>query len=367
MVQVAEYMTQPIPVAVVGAGYFGRLHAKQYAANPAAKLVAIVDIDEARARAVADEFGAEAACDTRSLIGRVAGASVAVPTAQHFEVARQLIDSGIHVLVEKPLTDNLESARALAALAERRRRVLQVGHIERFSSTYRALAREVTRPLYIECHRVSPWKQRSGEVDVVLDLMIHDIDLIQGLVGLPATAVHAVGMPVINPTADLANARIVFGSACVATITASRISHKTERRIRIFQPNRYIIGDFANHRMESYSVCGDPSTAGLAAIRFDSVEIPKEDSLANEIAEFLECIVSGRKPAVNGREACEALRVAELITKSIDEHRLRADGALRNEAHGEKDRSHGPCTRSAGHRNRRTPPQRTLVRPVASG
>lgn len=360
-------MTDPVPVAVVGAGYFGRLHAAQYAANPSAKLVAVVDIDEARARAVAGEFGAEAVGDTRSIVGRVAGASVAVPTARHFEVACGLIDAGIHVLVEKPITDNLESARALAARAKRCRRVLQVGHIERFSSTYRALAREVKRPLYIESYRVSPWKHRSGEVDVVLDLMIHDIDLIQGLVGLPATAVHAVGMPVINPTADLANARIVFGTACVATITASRISHKTERRIRIFQPNRYIIGDFANHRMESYSVNGDPSTAGLSAINFNSVEISKEDSLANEIAEFLDCIASGRKPTVNGSEACEALRLAELITESIDGHRLRADEALRNEAHGEGGQTHEPRSRPPRNRNRPTLPPRTFIRPVAPG
>lgn len=328
-------MSDQIPVAVVGAGYFGRLHARQYAANPAARLVAVVDTDEARARAVAEEFGAEPACDYRSVIGRVAGASVAVPTAHHFDVARFLIDGGIHVLVEKPITDNMETATALASLAESRQRVLQVGHIERFSATYRALEKEVTRPLYIESYRVSPWKQRTGQVDVVLDLMIHDIDIIQGLVGMPVTAVHAVGTPVINRTADLANARIVFGSACVATITASRISYKTERKIRVFQPKQYIIGDFSNHRMESYTVCGDPSTAGLTAIRFDSVEVPREDSLANEIAEFLDCIVSGRKPKVNGREACEALRVAKMITDSIDEHHLKTNGAIPNGTHRE--------------------------------
>lgn len=357
-------MMHPIPVAVVGAGYFGRLHAKQYAANPAAKLVAIADIDQARARAVAEECGAEAAFDHRSLVGRVAAASVAVPTAQHFAVARDLIEAGIHVLVEKPITDSLESARRLTTLAERRGCVLQVGHIERYSSTYRALAEEVTRPLYIESYRVSPWKQRSGEVDVVLDLMIHDIDIIQGLVGLPVTAVHAVGMPVINPTADLANARVVFGDSCVATITASRISHKTERRIRVFQPNRYIIGDFGNNRIDSYSVCGDLSTAGLAAIKFDSTEVPKEDSLANEIAEFLKCIVSGRKPTVSGQEACEALRVAELITQSIDEHRLRASGVFRDRART-GSQPHEPRHRPAQSRIRRTSPRRSFIRPIA--
>ena len=184
------------------------------------------------------------------------------------------------------------------------------------------------QPLYIESYRVSPWKQRAGEVDVVLDLMIHDIDIIQGLVGVPVTAVHAIGTPVINATADLANARIVFGAHCIATVTASRISYKTERRMRIFQPNRYIIGDFANNRVDSYTVKGDPYTEGFSAIRFDSVEVPRQDSLANEIEEFLGCVTSGRKPRVNGREGCEALRVAKMVTESMSEHRLRAADRL---------------------------------------
>jgi predicted dehydrogenase len=321
-------MSEPIPVAVVGAGYFGRLHAKHYASNPFARLVAVVDIDPARARAVAEEFGAEAFSDYRSLAGLVTAASVAVPTARHFEVARPLLEAGINVLIEKPITDDVATARALSALAGSRRRVLQVGHIERFSGTFRELAKEVTQPLYIESYRVSPWKQRANEVDVVLDLMIHDIDIIQGLVGLPVTAVHAVGTPVINPTADLANARLVFGAHCVATVTASRISYKTERRMRIFQPNRYIIADFANGRIDSYSVRGDPHSEGLAAIRFDSVEVPKEDSLGNEIAEFLDCVRSGRKPRVNGREGCEALRVAKMVIESMAEHRSLAAGVF---------------------------------------
>jgi predicted dehydrogenase len=360
-------MSGPIPVAVVGAGYFGRLHARQYAANPAAKLVAVVEVDEARARAVADEFGAEPASDHHRLRGRVAAASVVVPTAQHFEVARDLIASGIHVLVEKPITDSLESARLLVTLAERQRRVLQVGHVERFSGTYRMLAKEVARPLYIESYRVSPWKHRAGEVDVVLDLMIHDIDIIQGLVGLPATGVHAVGTQVINPTADLANARIMFGPACVATITASRISYKSERRIRIFQPNRYIVGDFANHRVDSYTLSGDPKTEGFAAIKFDSVEVPREDSLANEITEFLACIVSGRRPRVDGWDGCEALRIAKMVTDSMDEHRVRAEGILAEQVIGEGGRclavpSYGGHIRRARNESRHKPAQGALVR-----
>jgi predicted dehydrogenase len=365
-------MPAPIPVAVVGAGYFGRLHAKQYAANPAARLAAVIDTDEARARAVAEEFGAEPGTDYRSLIGRVAGASVAVPTARHFEVARGLIDGGVHVLVEKPIADCVESAMALATLAERRRRVLQVGHIERFSGTYRLLSREVARPLYVESYRVSPWKQRSGEVDVVLDLMIHDIDIIQGLVGMPVTAVQAVGTPVVNPTADLANARIAFEGGCVATVTASRISYKSERRIRIFQPGRYLIGDFANGRVDSYTVKGDPTTEGLAAIAFDSVEVAKEDSLAKEIADFLGCIASGRKPTVDGWDGCEALRVAKMVTDRMSEHRLGVEGALAGHTIGEGGGrlavlSPEQRTRRAPSRKCRAPTRRALVRTGASG
>lgn len=341
-------MSRPIPVAVVGAGYFGRLHARQYAASPTAKLVAVVDIDRARAKAVADEFGAEPADNHHNLRGRVAAASVVVPTLQHFQVARDLIASGIHVLVEKPITDSVESARLLAALAERQKRVLQVGHIERFSGTYRVLEKEVMRPLYIESYRVSPFNQRAGEVDVVLDLMIHDIDIIQGLVGLPATWVHAVGTRVINPTADLANARIVFGPACVATVTASRISYKTERRIRIFQPDRYIVGDFANHRVDSYSLSGDAKTEGVAAIKLRSVDITGEDSLANEIAEFLGCVISGRRPRVSAWDGCEALRVAKMITDSMEENRLRAEGISAGQAIGEG----GGCLAIRSHEQR---------------
>jgi predicted dehydrogenase len=360
-------MPGPIPVAVVGAGYFGRLHARQYAATPAAKLVAVVDIDETRARAVADEFGAEPAGNHHKLRGRVAAASVVVPTAQHFQVARDLIACGIHVLVEKPITDNLESATLLARLADRQRRVLQVGHVERFSGTYRILAKEVTRPLYIESHRISPWKQRAGEVDVVLDLMIHDIDIIQGLVGLPATAVHAVGTSVINPTSDLVNARISFGPACVATVTASRISYKSERRIRIFQRNRYLIGDFGNHRVDSYTISGNPKTEGVAAIKFETIEVPKEDSLASEVAEFLTCVISGRSPRVNGWDGCEALRVAKMVTDSMEEHRVRAEGISTGRSNGKGGRclgvrSHEPRIHVGRDQGRRKRAQGGIVR-----
>ena len=313
-------MADPIRVAVVGTGYFGRFHANHYARNPRAKLVAVVDTDEARARAVAAEFGAEPAFDYRSILGKVDAASVAVPTPLHYEIARALVEAGIHVLVEKPIAENVESASILANLAEERGSVLQVGHIERFSSAYRTLAGLITEPLYFESYRIAPWKNRGVEVDVILDLMIHDIDMIIGLVDSPVSSVDAVGTPVLGRRIDLANARITFESGCVANVTASRVSYKTERRMRVFARNQYLSCDLGEGHISGYRLRGDPMIDGLAAIATESYEIKKEDSLANEIDAFLDCITTGVKPLVDGRAGCEALRVASLINESIEEH-----------------------------------------------
>lgn len=313
-------MADPIRVAVVGTGYFGRFHADHYARNPRAKLVAVVDTDEARARAVAAEFGAEPAFDYRSILGKVDAASVAVPTTLHYEIARALVEAGIHVLVEKPIAESVESASILADLAEERGSVLQVGHIERFSSAYRTLAGLITEPLYFESYRIAPWKNRGVEVDVILDLMIHDIDMIIGLADSRVSSVDAVGTPVLGRRIDLANARITFESGCVANVTASRVSYKTERRLRVFARNQYLNCDLGEGRISGYRLRGDPMIDGLAAIATETYEIQKEDSLANEIDAFLDCITTGAKPLVDGRAGCEALRVASLINESIEDH-----------------------------------------------
>jgi predicted dehydrogenase len=313
-------MADPVRVAVVGSGYFGRFHADHYARNPRAELVAVIDTDQDRARAVAAEFGGEAASDHRSIIGRVDAASVAVPTPLHYDIARELIEAGIHVLVEKPLTDSVESGLLLANLAQTRKAVLQVGHIERFSSAYRTLAKIIADPLYFESYRIAPWKNRGVEVDVILDLMIHDIDMIIGLVDSPVAQVDAVGTPVLGKTIDLANARITFESGCIANVTASRVSYKTERRMRVFGRNQYLSCDLGEGRISGYRLRGDPMTEGLAAIATESYEIEKQDSLANEIDAFLDCVTTGAKPLVDGRAGCEALRVASMINESIAEH-----------------------------------------------
>lgn len=319
-------MADEISVAVVGTGYFGRFHVEHYARNKRAKLVAVVDTNEERARAVAAEFGAEPAFDYRSILGKVDAASVAVPTPLHYEIARDLMQSGMHVLVEKPIADSVGSANALTSLAEQRKVVLQVGHIERFSSAYRTLAKVISKPLYFESYRISPWKNRGVEVDVILDLMIHDIDMIIGLVDSPVSKVDAVGTPVLGRRIDLANARINFESGCIANVTASRVSYKTERKMRVFGRNHYLSCDLGEGRIAGYRLRGDPAVMGLAAIESENYHVEKQDSLANEIDAFLDCIATGSKPLVDGHAGCEALRVASMINDSIEEHLKKVQG-----------------------------------------
>ncbi len=311
-------MADQIRTAVVGTGYFGRFHANHYNKNPNAKLVAVVDANPERAKAMADEFGAEAVTDHREIYDKVDAVSVAVPTPFHFNVARDLIDAGLHVNIEKPITETVEQAQILTELAEERGTVLQVGHIERYSAAYRVISERIDRPLYLESYRIAPWKARGVDVDVILDLMIHDIDMIIGLVGSPVASVDAVGTGVMGRKVDIANARLNFESGCVANVTTSRISYKTERRLRVFSHSQYLNCDLGERKIFGYSLRGDPMTEGLAAIATDTVDIPQEDSLGNEIVSFIDCVKTGKKPFVDGYAGSEALRVAVMINESID-------------------------------------------------
>ena len=223
--QSSDAPISPLRVAVVGVGNFGRLHAKHYAQNKNAELVAVVDTVAEAADAVGREFGCAALYDYRALIGKVDAVSVVVPTSSHFDIANALLDAGIDALVEKPLTDTIASADALMRLADRDGRILQVGHIERFSSCFRVLTERVRNPLYFESYRIAPWKERNLDTDVIFDLMIHDIDIILGLAGSEVVDVSAVGTRLFSDKVDLANARLTFASGCVANITASRVSH----------------------------------------------------------------------------------------------------------------------------------------------
>ncbi len=311
-------MADQVRTAVVGTGYFGRFHANHYNKNPDAKLVGVVDANPERANAVAAEFGVEAFTDYRQIFDKVDAVSIAVPTQFHFDVARDLIEAGLHVNIEKPITETVEGAQTITKMAKERGTVLQVGHIERYSAAYRVISEKIDRPLYLESYRIAPWKARGVDVDVILDLMIHDIDMIIGLAGSPVSSVDAVGTGVMGRKIDIANARINFESGCVANVTSSRISYKTERRLRVFSRSQYLNCDLGERKIFGYSLRGDPTTQGLAAIATDTVDIPQEDSLANEIASFINCVRHGKQPFVDGSAGSEALRVAVMINESID-------------------------------------------------
>ena len=307
-----------IRCAVFGAGHFGRYHAQKYAALPGVELVAVVDPDPARARALAAEVGTSAATSIDEVAGSIEAASVAVPTHAHHDVATRLLEAGIHVLIEKPIAETIEQADALVALAAARGRILQVGHLQRFLLRRMQVAERVFRTLYIEATRIAPFKPRGTDVGVVLDLMIHDIDLILALVQSPVLAVDAVGAPVVTTSEDLVNARLRFANGCVATATASRIGFKTERRLRIFQPESYISIDLAERRMvEIHRGEGPGIVPGLPGIARHEATWADGDDLLAEIADFVDCVREGRQPLVTGADGRRALETAMRVTESL--------------------------------------------------
>ena len=301
--------------AVVGVGYLGKFHAEKYAASPKANLVAVVESDEKRAREIGTALGAEVLTDYRALFGRVECVSVAVPTRFHFQVARELIEAGIDVLVEKPLTPDIAEARQLVAAAKTKDVILQVGHLERFNPAIRRLEGVIQEPKFVECHRLAPFVERGTDVDVVLDLMIHDIDIISSLVRSPVERVEAVGVPVLTDKPDIANARIKFADGCIANVTSSRVSIKRERKIRFFQPDAYISIDYDQRRAQIYH---KPAPgAGWLDIRAENIEIKEGDALADEIDSFLDCVRTRTLPLVGGAEGLRALEIASLISAQL--------------------------------------------------
>lgn len=308
---------------MIGVGYLGRLHAQKYAALDGVELVAVADADPQRARQVAAELGTRPVDDFRALLdGQIHLASIVVPTEHHFDVARACLEAGVHVLVEKPMTETLDQAQALQALAERRCLTLQVGHLERFNPAFLAAREMVREPLFIESHRLAPFKPRGTDVAVTLDLMIHDIDLILDLVASPVAEVRASGTPVLTDEIDIGNARIEFENGCVANVTASRVSQKAMRKLRIFQPDAYVTVDTLAHRL---TVARREPGSGLAEaglpIRVEEQRFDTPDPLAAEIRDFVACVREGRRPAVGGAEGRRALEVALAITQAMGRSR----------------------------------------------
>lgn len=302
--------------AVVGVGYLGAYHAEKYAAHPGAELVAVVDLDRARAAEVAGRLGVPVADGVEALVGRVDCASVAVSTPAHYAVARALLEAGIDVLVEKPLTTTVAEGQALLECAARAKRVLQVGHLERFNPAIQAIADQIHGPRFVEAQRLAPFGERGTDVDVILDLMIHDLDLLLATVGSPVRSIDAVGIPVLTRAVDIANARLRFANGCVANVTASRVSVRRERKLRIFQPDAYFSVDFDARRVRV--VRRDARGDGAPALDFEERVVEAGDALAAEIDAFLEAVRRRDTPPVSGWDGLRALEVAEVIRASVE-------------------------------------------------
>jgi predicted dehydrogenase len=312
-----------IDVGVVGVGYLGRHHARIYSELKGANLVGVADIDPARAKEVAKAAKTSAFTSFEELIGRVQAVSIVAPTTEHHRVAKKFLESGVDVLLEKPITVTVEEADELIRIAEANGRIFQVGHLERFNSAVTKMVEMTTTPKFIECNRLSPFPDRSTDVDVVLDLMIHDIDIILSLVRSPVKYIHAVGIPVISHNVDIANARIEFESGCVANITSSRISLKKERKIRLFQPDTYISLNYQDQEIYAYHrIPNKKDPSGKPEIVGGKVKVTKEEPLKAELDAFLSCVSGRTRPLVSGHEGREALRVAMWVQKEIQDRSI---------------------------------------------
>ncbi|MGH7966648.1 MAG: Gfo/Idh/MocA family protein, partial [Candidatus Binatia bacterium] len=300
-----ERNDNPLRVGVVGVGYLGRFHAQKYAAQPDVMLAGVVDIDFSRASEVAAQCHTAALSDYQDLFSHVDCVSIAVPTHLHYAVARDFLTRGIDVLVEKPLTATAGEGRDLVEIAAHHGRILQVGHLERFNPALRSLTGILTAPRFIECQRVAPFVERGTDVDVVRDLMIHDLDVILSLVRSPVTSIEAFGVPVLTAEPDIANARLRFASGCIANVTASRVALKRERKMRIFQPDTYLVVDYGAHHIR---ICRrDPGlqTGATPTLTFEEREVGGEDALEEEIRAFLQAVRERSAPIVSGRDGLQ--------------------------------------------------------------
>ncbi len=299
-----------VRVGVVGVGRLGSEHARLYAGMKNCLLVGVADTRRNHAREVAGKHKVPAFADYASLFGKVEAVSIAVPTDLHYTIARDFLKRDVHVLLEKPITRTLEEAGKLVSISEKKNIILQVGHVERFNSALRQIERKIKNPRFIECHRLGPYQERGTEVSVVLDLMIHDIDIILSLVKSRVKRIDAVGVSLLSAYEDIANARIVFANGAVANITSSRISAEKLRKIRIFEKDTYVSLDFLNQSLSIYR----RSARGIIK---ESPTVEKIEPLKSELEDFIDSISRKRTPLVSGRLAREALRVALNISKQI--------------------------------------------------
>ena len=305
-----------IKVGVVGVGYLGQHHARIYSKMPGVELVGVVDIDADRAHTIAAQSGTRAYKDFHALLDKVQAVNIVVPTVLHHEIAVKFLQAGVDVLLEKPMTVMLQEADELIQAAEKKGCLLQIGHLERFNSVVRALKGRIEKPRFIESHRLGPFVERGTDVHVVLDLMIHDIDIILSLVNSPVELIRAVGIPVISTQIDIANARIEFLNGCVANVTASRVSREKMRKIRIFQPDAYLSMDYLQQEVMFCRRTPD-GQEGRPQLVMERLDIEKDEPLEVEMSAFIDCVRTRNRPIVSGQEGREALRVALEILKEI--------------------------------------------------
>jgi predicted dehydrogenase len=308
---------EKIRAAVIGVGYLGRFHAQKYAQLADCSLVGVVDNQREAASRVAAEVQAPAYSDFRDLLGKVDAVSVVTPTPTHYDIACAFLENGAHVLVEKPITETTVQAERLIEAARQYGRVLQIGHLERFNPTILAAESLLTRPRFIECHRLAPFKERGTDVNVVLDLMIHDIDLVQMIVGSPVADLDAIGAPVFSSEIDIANARLRFESGCVANVTASRVSLKAERKLRVFRDDAYLSLDLQQKILTVIRKRVPPASEGQLPVQIEEQSFDQGDALLAEIESFIAAIRGERAVLVSGEDGLRALRTAIAITERV--------------------------------------------------
>ena len=317
-------------IGVVGAGHFGRFHALKVAASPRAALSGIHDVDAARAALVGREAGGAPGLTLAALLAASDAVIIAAPAELHHALASQALQAGKHVLVEKPIAATLEQADSLAALASAKNLVLQVGHLLRFSAEHRAISQRITRPLYIEATRIAPYKPRGTDVSVILDLMIHDLDLVLALVDSEIESVDAIGAAVSSANEDIANARVRFANGCVAAITASRISIKTDRRMRLFSQEGYLSADFGARKLVMIGRERGMPLPGTGGFRREEISWKDHDAMEAEHAGFVAACLDGAPVLVDAAAGRRALAAALAVTESMarSEALVRASGLV---------------------------------------
>src|SRR5215468_2943031 len=301
-------------IGVIGVGFLGKHHARILSAMPGVTLVGVVDKNLGRATEIASQYGARPSLDARELMGKVDAVTIAVPTELHHEVALPFLSAGIPALVEKPLAKDLDEADGLIAAAARAGAVLAAGHTERFNPAVSVARQHLTDPRFIEVHRLGVFPERSLDIDVVFDVMIHDLDVILSLVKSDVESIDAVGVPVLTKRADIANVRVRFRNGCLANLTASRISRDRVRKIRFFQPQAYLSIDYAAQKVEKWTL---DKILGIPRIDGGEIPVTTEEPLARELADFVEAVRSKRPPLVDGAQGRRALALAKAITDKI--------------------------------------------------